>query len=100
MSKHTPGPYLRTGSFVYALTKDERGRDRNRFSAHVYGVFANGQPKSDEETEATARLFEASPDLYDAAVELLGVYPCLVVNQEFEAAVEKLRAAVKKANGK
>jgi hypothetical protein len=63
ITKHTPGPWLREGCFVYAL-HIWRGRAVNRFSAAISGYTSQGG--TEDEALANARLIEASPDLLDS----------------------------------
>ncbi|HCI2724793.1 TPA: hypothetical protein NOT47_005107 [Pseudomonas aeruginosa] len=57
MMKHTPGPWYRDGTTVYALNP----HNFNRFSAQIHGAHT---PKS--ELEAVAQLMQAAPDLLEA----------------------------------
>ncbi|EPW8904533.1 TPA: hypothetical protein ACQTXM_006175 [Pseudomonas aeruginosa] len=57
MSKHTPGPWYRDGTTVYALNP----QNFNRFSAQIHGAHT---PKS--ELEAVAQLMQAAPELLEA----------------------------------
>ncbi|HCF1755694.1 TPA: hypothetical protein NH891_001892 [Pseudomonas aeruginosa] len=57
MRKHTPGPWYRDGTTVYALNP----QNFNRFSAQIHGAQT---PKS--ELEAVAQLMQAAPDLLEA----------------------------------
>lgn len=63
MSRHTPGPWLRTGTTVYALVSAgwRRGVEqfKNRFTIQVQ----RDRDCPEEGAEANARLCEASPDL-------------------------------------
>ncbi|HGN2557710.1 TPA: hypothetical protein ACKR1C_000479 [Pseudomonas aeruginosa] len=56
MNKHTPGPWYRDGTTVYALNP----QNFNRFSAQIHGAHT---PQS--ELEAVARLVAAAPELLD-----------------------------------
>lgn len=60
MSKHTPGPWYRDGTTVYALNP----HNFNRFSAQIHGAHT---PKS--ELEAVAQLMQAAPELLEALTE-------------------------------
>ncbi|MCO2577539.1 hypothetical protein FA322_08735 [Pseudomonas aeruginosa] len=62
MSKHTPGPWHRDGTTVYALNP----HNFNRFSAQIHGAHT---PKS--ELEAVAQLMQAAPELLEALVALV-----------------------------
>lgn len=77
MSKHTKPPYMRDGATVYALTESTNPHARprhgtphrvNRFSAQVTSTGRDGAPF--EERRATARLFQAAPEM-DAAIRAL-----------------------------
>ncbi|MFY8322192.1 hypothetical protein ACP9M8_16435 [Pseudomonas aeruginosa] len=57
MMKHTPGPWYRDGTTVYALNP----HNFNRFSAQIHGAHT---PKS--ELEAVAQLMQAAPELLEA----------------------------------
>jgi hypothetical protein len=69
--KHTPGPWLRIGTTVYALMHDgwKRGVEqfKNRFTVQVQ----RDRECSEEEAEANARLIAAAPDLLEALESLL-----------------------------
>lgn len=71
MSKHTAGPYLRDGRFVYASTMyalpSGKPMEVNRFSASV----SPGHECSQDEAEAVARLFAAAPELLEALESVL-----------------------------
>jgi hypothetical protein len=60
MSKHTPGPWLKSasGSTVYALHGNP---PRNRFSAHCQA--GRQDDASADELDANARLIAAAPEL-------------------------------------
>lgn len=95
MSKHTPGLWAwynnpHGGAVVYASG-----------GAGIADVLSRSGVASpvQETCEANARLIAASPDLYDAAVELLSTEPYLS-SPAFDSAREKLRAAVAKASGR
>lgn len=60
MSKHTPRPWYRDGTTVYALNP----HNFNRFSAQIHGAHT---PKS--ELEAVAQLMQAAPELLEALTE-------------------------------
>ncbi|WP_427110787.1 hypothetical protein [Pseudomonas aeruginosa] len=60
MMKHTPGPWYRDGTTVYALNP----HNFNRFSAQIHGAHT---PKS--ELEAVAQLMQAAPELLEALTE-------------------------------
>jgi hypothetical protein len=64
--KHTPGPWVRIGTTVYALMHDgwKRGFEqfKNRFTVQVQ----RDRECSEEEAEANARLIAAAPDLLEA----------------------------------
>ncbi|HIE1839356.1 hypothetical protein PCP30_00240 [Pseudomonas aeruginosa] len=62
MMKHTPGPWYRDGTTVYALNP----QNFNRFSAQIHGAHT---PKS--ELEAVAQLMQAAPELLEALVALV-----------------------------
>jgi hypothetical protein len=69
MSKHTRGPYQRTGRHVYRLIDNpdppRRGRP-TKINLWLASVQPCGTAVETAELEAVARLFEAAPDLYEA----------------------------------
>jgi hypothetical protein len=70
--QHTPGPYLRDGATIYALTPNSTSvgpPEINRWSAHVQRQNGTDGAGADE-CEAVARLFQSAPDLL-AALEYL-----------------------------
>jgi hypothetical protein len=64
--KHTPGQYLRTKDFVYALDMDKSGANVNRWSCRIDASPTIKPPQ--EEIEAVAALFAGSPRLFNACV--------------------------------
>lgn len=108
-TKHTPGPWLREGTSVYALQQDGWRKGEpcmvNRFYAQVQFGRAGGELTPHEEVEANARLISAAPELLEAlewAVMSYNIgYSKLIRGQNDEhcAAVDRLRAALKKARG-
>ena len=87
MSKHTPGPWLNMGNFVYALNAD----GENIFSAYVQDAHT-----AHSQLHANAILMAAAPDLLEA-LELMvtthdeGGWPT--------ATITIARAAIAKAKG-
>jgi hypothetical protein len=69
--KHTPGPYLRTGSTIYALQHAGWSKGEEQFCNRIYASVQRGPDCSQGEAEAVARLFQAAPDLFDACRELV-----------------------------
>jgi hypothetical protein len=69
--KHTPGPWLRIGTTVYALMHDgwKRGVEqfKNRFTVQVQ----RDRECSGEEAEADARLIAAAPEMLEALHKLV-----------------------------
>jgi hypothetical protein len=103
--KHTPGPWLRVDTLVYAL--DETGTC-NRFSAVVQKGFICNQDgwsaavrTSDEEAEATARLIASLPKLLATMEDFAEWEPESGVTLEHLAAwmKERARAAIAEAEG-
>ncbi|MFU6909913.1 hypothetical protein [Pseudomonas aeruginosa] len=93
MSKHTPRPWYRDGTTVYALNP----HNFNRFSAQIHGAHT---PKS--ELEAVAQLMQAAPELLESLRELLSVYEGTVrsAHCQVEAddeTIDMARAAIAKA---
>ncbi|MCO3804730.1 hypothetical protein FA071_04490 [Pseudomonas aeruginosa] len=89
MMKHTPGPWYRDGTTVYALNP----HNFNRFSAQIHGAHT---PKS--ELEAVAQLMQAAPELLEALQDLdalRGPFP--PSDEAVEAAWRKASAAIAKA---
>ncbi|HBN8295093.1 hypothetical protein ACR96V_03070 [Pseudomonas aeruginosa] len=82
MMKHTPGPWYRDGTTVYALNP----HNFNRFSAQIHGAHT---PKS--ELEAVAQLMQAAPELLEALAALV---ECEQTTPELW---ETARAAIAKA---
>jgi hypothetical protein len=94
--KHTPGPWARIGTTVYALMHDgwKRGVEqfKNRFTVQVQ----RDRECSEEEAEANARLIAAAPDLLEALEQAVtsmqdSGYP------NSHVAVRAARAAIAKA---
>lgn len=100
----TPGPYLRDGQTVYALQDNPNPRpplgwDKiNRFHCHVSPC---GPDTPVDEAEAVAQLFAASPDLYEAARDLLAAIDASKVTSKQDWFYERkaVRDALKKARG-
>jgi len=98
MSKHTPGPWLRSGNTIYALMHHSWNKGvetfRNRFSAYVQADKECGQ----QEEEANARLIAAAPELLES---LQNIVRSAEINQ---AAINTFllidaREAISKATG-
>ncbi|EJH4826978.1 TPA: hypothetical protein ACQTYN_006686 [Pseudomonas aeruginosa] len=90
MSKHTPGPWYRDGTTVYALNP----HNFNRFSAQIHGAHT---PKS--ELEAVAQLMQAAPELLEALEACVARITNEVADAEFLDEVDQARAAIAKATG-
>lgn len=86
--KHTPGPWYRDGTTVYALNP----HNFNRFSAQIHGAHT---PKS--ELESVAKLVQAAPDLLEALEACVARITNEVADAEFLDEVEQARAAIAKA---
>jgi hypothetical protein len=106
MAEHSPGPWLRAGHTVYALTTDKRGHVVNRFTALMQSA-RQPHEAQDDELMANAVLAQAAPDLLAAAEKgLLWVQwvaanhpdpgfsePAARAAAEFEAAIDKARGS-------
>ncbi len=94
MMRHTPGPWYRDGTTVYALNP----HNFNRFSAQIHGAHT---PKS--ELEAVAQLMQAAPELLEALQGMLEVYggqyndDCLPKSSSELDLIQQARAAIAKA---
>ncbi|HEJ5107328.1 TPA: hypothetical protein SL660_005757 [Pseudomonas aeruginosa] len=88
MMKHTPGPWYRDGTTVYALNP----HNFNRFSAQIHGAHT---PKS--ELEAVAQLMQAAPELLEALEACVARITNEVADAEFLDEVDQARAAIAKA---
>lgn len=86
--KHTPGPWYRDGTTVYALNP----HNFNRFSAQIHGAHT---PKS--ELEAVAQLMQAAPELLEALEACVARITNEVADAEFLDEVDQARAAIAKA---
>jgi len=96
--KHTPGPWIREGSLVYAL--NERGRDRMCMNIHVYTSAIDGAEPG--EAEANARLIAAAPEMLEALQRFVEVDACDCHTRKNEAgpcAWCQAKAATAKAEG-
>ncbi|HCF0295542.1 TPA: hypothetical protein NH680_000789 [Pseudomonas aeruginosa] len=87
MSKHTPGPWYRDGTTVYALNP----QNFNRFSAQIHGAHT---PKS--ELEAVAQLMQAAPELLEALQVCIQQITALCSADDVP---DQARAAIAKATG-
>ncbi|HBP2372847.1 TPA: hypothetical protein L5Y86_006783 [Pseudomonas aeruginosa] len=85
MSKHTPGPWYRDGTTVYALNP----HNFNRFSAQIHGAHT---PKS--ELEAVAQLMQAAPELLEALQSCIQQITALCSADDVP---DQARAAIAKA---
>ncbi|MGU0912361.1 hypothetical protein ACSESF_05160 [Pseudomonas aeruginosa] len=85
MSKHTPGPWYRDGTTVYALNP----HNFNRFSAQIHGAHT---PKS--ELEAVAQLMQAAPELLEALQVCIQQITALCSAEDVP---DQARAAIAKA---
>ncbi|EPZ4796853.1 TPA: hypothetical protein ACGJRA_002426 [Pseudomonas aeruginosa] len=85
MMKHTPGPWYRDGTTVYALNP----HNFNRFSAQIHGAHT---PKS--ELEAVAQLMQAAPELLEALQSCIQQITALCSADDVP---DQARAAIAKA---
>ncbi|HHX6348202.1 TPA: hypothetical protein ACVGJ5_006905 [Pseudomonas aeruginosa] len=85
MRKHTPGPWYRDGTTVYALNP----HNFNRFSAQIHGAHT---PKS--ELEAVAQLMQAAPELLEALQSCIQQITALCSADDVP---DQARAAIAKA---
>lgn len=85
MSKHTPGPWYRDGTTVYALNP----HNFNRFSAQIHGAHT---PKS--ELEAVAQLMQTAPELLEALQSCIQQITALCSADDVP---DQARAAIAKA---
>ncbi|MFF6510754.1 hypothetical protein ACET47_06020 [Pseudomonas aeruginosa] len=85
MRKHTPGPWYRDGTTVYALNP----HNFNRFSAQIHGAHT---PKS--ELEAVAQLMQAAPELLEALQSCIQQIAALCSADDVP---DQARAAIAKA---
>lgn len=83
--KHTPGPWYRDGTTVYALNP----QNFNRFSAQIHGAHT---PKS--ELEAVAQLMQAAPELLEALQSCIQQITALCSADDVP---DQARAAIAKA---
>ena len=119
MTEHgfTPGKWMRDGRTIYAL--DENGFV-NRFSARVEGGYVQQNPRrsyrdairtTEEELDAVAQLFFASPTLLEALFvaekAIIGIWGAISRDDEAGArfadqdpAIATIRAAITLATGK
>lgn len=96
--KHTPGPWLINGNFVYAL-HNYNGRQVNRFSAAINHYPTQGG--NAEEGEANARLIADAPDLLTHLEKVVSQFDALENNLS-EAdilVIGEAKAAIAKAIG-
>jgi len=64
--KHTPGPWIADGNFVYALNEQQV----NRFSLSLCKGYSDIGRTSTEELAANARLIAAAPELLEVLERL------------------------------
>ena len=97
-ARFTPGPWLTTGTTVYAL-HFARGHVRNKWDCTLYG--GAGCPR--DELQANAHLIGAAPELYEALTAMWADYiaVCSTKGWEPTALVEHdmVLAALAKARG-
>jgi hypothetical protein len=101
ITRHTPGPWEREGTTVYALMHagwhGGQENKKNRFTASVYGDLET--PRA--EVEANACLIQASPELADALEALVRLYgdyaPGLPFFHPEKHPLNVARAALRKA---
>ncbi|MGU2751260.1 hypothetical protein [Pseudomonas aeruginosa] len=85
MMKHTPGPWYRDGTTVYALNP----HNFDRFFAQIQGAHT---PKS--ELEAVAQLMQAAPELLEALQSCIQQITALCSADDVP---DQARAAIAKA---
>ena len=96
MSAHTPGPWLKEGHTVYALTENARGQACNRFSLFVQSARQEHEAQGSE-LDANARLAAAAPELLEAVERLCGSLGVMVTDPDNDADILFGRAAIAKA---
>jgi hypothetical protein len=105
MADHIPGPYYLDHHTVYGLARNERGHLENSFSAPVQVGWTHGKKTPREQLKATALLFRASPNFYEAAKKAIqwadspGNYQLYTQSQGQNAWVADLRYAIWLAEG-
>ena len=105
-SKHTPGPWLQEGNWVYAEGDPIRlsGGKEIRPNAFTLSVSA-GPDRTREEAEANARLIAAAPDLLEVAqrsadaLRSAGIEPRATSDNPLEWLLHQTEAAIAKATG-
>lgn len=90
MGKHTPGPWDRVGTLVYALNED----GFNRFCALVQDAHTAKQ-----ELEANARLIAAAPELLEALEQFVAWVDAPCESAFSDSQLASARAAIAKAKG-
>lgn len=112
--QHTPGPWLRDGTTVYALVPGpEDGRLINRWHATVQRDNGERGQCSPGEAEAVALVMQAAPDLLAALEEIAPQYMAFIDQcartvpdnerdayfRQHNAALERAFAAIRRARG-
>ena len=93
-TKHTPGPWIRDGKFVYALMPNPKKRwpgEVNRFWLIVQKQAGYDIPE--EEVEANARLIAAAPEMLEALIIIYKVW------HEDSILISSVKSVIEKATG-
>ena len=98
-TKFTPGPYLRTGTTIYALQHAGWRKGEEQFCNRTYANVQRGPGCSLEEAEAVAALFQAAPDLLEALQEMVKHFTKTPSTLADSVVRGKAHAAIKKALG-
>lgn len=103
---HTPGPWLRDGTTVFAL--NSQGTNRTCFNVANGGEIWRPHDRASikvertppEEHEANARLIAAAPELLSALDELVDALTAGYVPQKDGSMLKEARALIARAGGR
>ena len=94
-SKHTPGGWIVYPFKAFVLPADRLDPD----DAPICAMLWPTDKRSEEETQANARLVAAAPELLEALRNLVGLAEMRGSLHEYRAALDEARAAIAKATG-
>lgn len=97
--KHTAGPWLREGTFIYALQHHGWRKGEETFCNRFSAGFQLGKGCSEEELIANATLAQAAPDLLEALQLMLKQFTKTPSSLADSEARRKAHAAIRKALG-
>jgi len=95
-TKHTPGPWTATPSYINLGEWEIYGNEDGDNAQHIGSIEAEGT----EQAEANARLIAAAPDLLEACESMLGFLSADTLDlRDYEQMESEVKRVIAKAKG-